>query len=178
MVDVKHHPRSAPELIVITRAEAGIRSEGPAVRSASGAKTSSLNSLLKSSKATLRPLFDVSEDRAQSTMGPVLRASRMAGAIPDISTFYIVEGAPKNLSKLAADMLGEGTVEAAYVKPGGEPPEWYDAAVGVPPDAPMNFAPAPTSDFNARQGYLDAAPSGSTHGLGGRNPAEGVMASA
>jgi hypothetical protein len=151
-------PSGAPELIVVTKPQAGLRSRGATVSAAPGVKVGTLNTLIKSRKIALRPLFDVSEERAQARVGAVVR--RAAPDALDVSTFYFVEAPARNLSKLADDLLNEPAIEAAYVKPGGEPPEWFDKEMGDPPNAPENLAPAPTPDFNARQGYLDAAPVG------------------
>jgi hypothetical protein len=154
----RQHPKSAPELIVVAKPQAAIRSAGTSVVAARGAKVSALNSLLKSRKIALRPLFDVSEARAKSRMGAAL--ARAAASVPDVSTFYIVEGAAKDLGKLAAELMNQPTIEAAYVKPPGEPPEWFDRKRGLPAAAPRDLSPAPTADFSARQGYLDPAPGG------------------
>ncbi|MEO5335100.1 MAG: S8 family serine peptidase, partial [Magnetococcus sp. YQC-5] len=49
------------------------------------------------------------------------------------------------------------TIEAAYHKPAGETPIWYD---GNQAPASANFTPANTPDFSNQQGYLEAAPGG------------------
>jgi hypothetical protein len=155
---VPAHPKSAPELIVVAKPEALVRSAGTSVAAAPGARAGSLNSLLKSRKIALRPLFDVSEDRAKARMGAALAGA--AAVVPDVSTFYVVDGAPRDLARLAAELRNETAIDAAYVKPAGEPPEWFDRKRGLPKAAPRDLSPAPTADFSARQAYLDAAPGG------------------
>lgn len=154
------HPYSASELIVIARSNAVLRSAGSSARSVAGVNVSSLDTLLKGSKVSLKPLFDRTEDRSQSTMGATLQRSIGADALPDVSTFYIVEGVPENPRRLIDDLLNEAAIEAAYLKPASEPPQWRDTVPGAPVEAPSNLALASTPDFSRRQGYLDRSPTG------------------
>ena len=110
---------SEPELIVLARPEAALRSTATDVASAAGAKVSSLNSLLKAAGAQLVPIFG-SEERVRQA--PSMRMAMEAGALPGLSAYYSVIAAPDKLEAIAADLLNEPTVEAAYVNPPAEPP--------------------------------------------------------
>ncbi|MGM9515704.1 S8 family peptidase [Roseateles sp. DB2] len=152
---------SAPEIIVVAKTSAALRSPKgmPAVSAGPGAKVSGLNSLLKSSKLSLEPLFGDNEAAVRAVMSePMMKHA--GGETPDPGSYYVVSGEVKNPKKLIADLLNEETIEGAYLKPGGEPPVYREEgeADGMP--APTDGAPAPTPDFNARQIYLGAAPAG------------------
>ena len=83
------------------------------------------------------------------------------GQAPRLTGYYHLRAADELLDAMAEQLRGQVTVEAAYVKPAGEPP-----TVPVEPQ-PINDmeprsdeAPATTPDFTGRQDYLDAAPVG------------------
>jgi Subtilase family/FG-GAP-like repeat len=158
--------RGKPELVVIAKAEAGLRARSGGVASAGGADTTSLQSRLAVHGAVMRPLFGLSEDRLRSQVEAVASAAaaagEVAGPVPDLSVFYRVDAPEENLERIAEDLRNDPLVEAAYVKPAGEPPEMTI----VPPininDMQPEVADAPpaTPDFVARQGYVLAAPGG------------------
>jgi hypothetical protein len=155
-----------PELIVLTKASAGVRALREGVASATGQDTTSLTSLLASHGAVIRSLFGLSEDRlrAQTTSATVSTAeSTHVDSRPDLSRFYRVVVDEDRLQQVARDLVAHDLVEAAYVKPPGEPPAAGPALAGgqinsMLPDAAD--APPATPDFLARQGYLAAAPGG------------------
>jgi Subtilase family/FG-GAP-like repeat len=158
--------RGKPELVVIARAEAGLRARSTGVASVGGADTASLESRLAARGAVLRPLFGLSEDRLRSQMdavaGSAAAASGVPEAVPDLTLFYRVEAPEESLEQLAEELRADPLVEAAYVKPPGEPPEMTIVPWGNINDMQPDVADAPpaTPNFVARQGYLAAAPTG------------------
>ena len=146
------------EIIVMSKPRSALRASPESIRGAPSAKVDDLSKLLKSAKVTLEPLFGDTEARVRANMGePMLRS---APDTADPATFYAVRGDVKNAKKLVADLLNEPAIEAAYLKPGGEPPVFLDDEESAAPSTPRDGPPAATPDFNTRQGYLDAAPGG------------------
>ncbi len=147
---------SVPELIVVAVPGAALRAAVTEVTSASGASTRSLNSLLKAAGAVMSPIFG-SEPRVAASRAAVAAAE--AASLPELSSFYSVAVEPAKMKKLAADLLNDPTVQAAYVKPPASPPIWLDdeaKTAVVPPDGEQ----VPTAHFIARQLYLEVAPGG------------------
>ena len=137
---------SVPELIVVAVPGAALRAAVTEVTSASGASTRSLNSLLKAAGAVMSPIFG-SEPRVAASRAAVAAAE--AASLPELSSFYSVAVEPAKMKKLAADLLNDPTVQAAYVKPPPSPPIWREdeAKPGV---APPDGEQAPTANFIAR----------------------------
>jgi Subtilase family len=142
---------SAPELIVIADPAAALRIGVGGVKSGGGADTRALNRVASRAAVTLRPLFGPEErvrqdarDLAPSAIGPV----------PDLSVYYHVEAPEGELADLAEELAGTEGVQAAYVKPAGEPPVLNDMQPS-PEDAPPS-----TPDFVGNQVYLEPAPGG------------------
>lgn len=154
----KKFPGSPPELIVMAKTSAALRSAGQMVSAAPGTGVSSLNSLLKSYNISLHPLFDVSEERVKMTMNPSIVKAQMEAYDP--STFYFVRGATVDLAKLALDLRNESAIEAAFIVPPGEPPVCRKFGLGLPAPAPQELGATPTPDFTTRQNYLGPAPAG------------------
>ena len=152
-------PIQAPaELIVITKAQADLHASTGKLRGSPAAKADGLSRLLKAAKVSLQPLFGDTEAGARARMSePMMRAS---SAAPDPGGFYLIDNPPKNPKKLIEDLLNEPAIEAAYLKPGGEPPVFLDEDRAVLPPGDADSAPAATPDFNARQGYLEVSPGG------------------
>ena len=144
------------ELIVISKEQAGLRARPDGVASATGFDVGGLSSVLDSYGATLTPLFGPSEGRTQADDGV-----RAAGAGPAPHLFYHVDAPDENLDELAEELLKQDAVEAAYVKPAGEPPSAPLAEFDLNVMRPSSEdAPAVTPDFSTRQAYLDPAPGG------------------
>ena len=147
---------SAPELIVIAAPDAGLRASAAEVASARGVSTKSLNSLLKGAHAALSPIFG-SEPRVAASRAATAAAE--AAFLPELSSYYSVAVEPAKMKKLAADLLNDSTVQAAYVKPPPLPPIWQEEeAEGG--DAAPDGEQAPTASFIASQLYLEVAPGG------------------
>jgi hypothetical protein len=154
---------SERELIVVAKPEAGLRamSMGTEVASMSGTTVSSLNSLLKSSGATLTPIFG-SEDRVAMMTATRSTEATMADEAPpeslaNLSSFYRVEANEEQLDKLADKLLSLDMVDAAFIKPAPEPPVLFQEAVEPPS---LQEAPPVSPSFTTRQTYLDVAPGG------------------
>lgn len=146
---------SPPELVVLTRTEADMAASAAGVRSRAGMRTDRLEAILKDAGATMTPLFGATEDRARSAMG----ASAAASGARDPGTYYKVE-AEGDLEAIATALRATDPVEAAYVKPGAEPPLWRGEGGAAAAAAMGGEAPPATPDFTGRQGYLNAAPEG------------------
>lgn len=143
---------SERELIVIANREAELRATDEGVASVAGAETAPLADLLSSEEVTLQPLFGVSKERLNQRLRAM--APTAHGEVPDLSVYYRVEAPDERLDELAEQLRQHELIEAAYVKPAGEPPWLNDMA------PTLEAAPAVTPDFTSRQGYLDAAPGG------------------
>src|SRR6478736_611432 len=143
---------SESELIVVAKPEAALRAAAPGTHMESVARTdvTPLNRILKTHAATIRPLFDASEDRLILER---LEAAPDGPPIPNLSVYYRVKAPEQQLRAIAKELPEHEAVEAAYVKPPAQPPlnEMAPAAVNAPPATP---------NFTSRQIYLDAAPGG------------------
>lgn len=148
---------SAPELICLAAPGAGLRSSGAEVASTRGVSTKSLNALLKAAGAEMSPIFG-SEPRVAASRAAIHAAQ--TASLPELSGYYSVTVAPDKMEKLAAELLKDPTVEAAYVKPPCSPPVWLDENEDGPPDSAPDGEEAPTASFVARQLYLEVAPGG------------------
>lgn len=157
---------SPRQLVVVARAEAGLRA-APASRdrvaSASGASVRSLSSLLRSADVHLEPLFGSSEERVLARTASVSAA--VGREVPDLSVYYHVEAPDERLDELADSLRQQDAVDAAYVKPPSalavrpvRPPSKLESINEMLPRA--EAPPTTTPDFTPRQIYLDPAPEG------------------
>jgi len=148
------------ELIVIAKAEFGVRATAEGAASFLDADVSSLTNFLTTEGVTLKPLFGVSEDRLQKEATSFKAAT--GTEMPDLSVYYTVEAPDERLDELAERLRELEVVEAAYVKPPAEPPSETPEIVRMLNDmVPLaEEAPLATPDFSNRQGYLNAAPEG------------------
>lgn len=112
--------------------------------------SSSLSQLLSSPDVQIRPLFGASEERVRS------RTASMAASpgIGSMDTYYHVDAPDEKLDELANELLQLDEIQAAYVKPAGEPP-----VLNVMQPSAIQ-PPTTTPDFSSRQGYLCPAPEG------------------
>jgi len=152
--------RSPRELIVIARPAAGLRATpGGSVTSFRDMDVASLAQLLADQGATIEPLFGANEQRLLAATRSLESAT--AGDVPDLSVFYHVNVPEAQMDALAAQLRQHDAVEAAYVKPPGEPPLLLERAEQLNAMQPRaEDAPPSTPDFSARQIYLNAAPEG------------------
>jgi Subtilase family len=146
-------PASPPELIVMMQPEAALRASASRFESAAGANLGDIEKILKRHKASMVPLFGITEERV---IGELSRGMRLE-AVPqdDLSLFYHVWADERRLPEIAAALAGQELVAAAYVKPPAEP---ADLNRDLAPAA--EEAPPVTPDFESRQLYLDASPTG------------------
>lgn len=148
------------ELIVIAKREAGLRATREGVASFEGVDVTSLAGLLASEDVSLVPLFGTSEERLKYKAASL--APETGIEVLDLSIYYRVKAPDEKLDELAERFLQLDVIEAAYVKPLGEPP--------IVPDDPsrglndmlpsMEEPPVVTPDFTNRQSYLNPAPVG------------------
>jgi hypothetical protein len=146
-------PASPPELIVVMRSEAALRASASRFESAAGADLGEIEKILKRHKASMLPLFGLTEERV---IGELSRGLTLEAAPQqDLSLFYQVWADEKRLPEIAGALAGQEWVEAAYVKPPAEPADLNRDLVPTPEEAPPV-----TPDFESRQLYLDASPTG------------------
>ncbi|MEM9206530.1 MAG: S8 family peptidase [Pseudomonadota bacterium] len=144
---------SEPELIAVAKPGAVLRAENESVRSEAGLPTAGVEKKLSKYNALLRPLFGPTEERVDAM---VLGQEAVASApLVQLSNFYRVDAAPKDLEKIQKDMLDEDLFEGVYIKPPVEPADEINLMEAMP-DAP----PSSTADFSGRQIYLNPAPEG------------------
>ncbi len=163
-----------PELIVLAKQSANLRAMTPGVTSAT-ADTTSLNALLEAHGASMRPLFGLTEDRIRTHVEAVatpaaVEAGQDVEAVLGLPHFYRVTAPEDQLERLAEELRRHDLVEAAYVKPAGEPPDVGSQTVEsidshvvhsinrMQPD-PAD-APSTTPNFVPNQIYLNQAPAG------------------
>jgi hypothetical protein len=151
------------ELIVIAKPDVGLRTQ-PAtegrVASVAAVNVTPLSDLLKSEDVILQPLFGLSEERMLDRTASLEKET--GEKVPDLSGYYHVEAPDEHLDGLAESLNQLDVVEAAYVKPPGEPPMATDEEMEVLNDMQPRSEEPPvvTPDFTSRQIYLNAAPAG------------------
>jgi hypothetical protein len=145
-------PSEAPlrELVVVVKPDVRLRAAVSGITSLGGADVAPLRRALAAAGARMQPLFDASEDRLERAA----RDATSAAAGLALSRYYRVLAPDAALDALAAQLGRSPLVEAAYVKPVPRPAGLND----MQPKA--QEAPSVTPAFDARQGYLDAAPAG------------------
>ena len=139
------------ELVVATRPDVSARAAAAGMTSLAGVDVSDVNAILAAAGASIEPLFGVSEDRLELA---AQKLSTSGKTVPVLSRYYRVRASDDALDALAESLRKAASVEAAYVKPRAEPPQF-----GELPQATAS-APATTPDFSPDQGYLEAAPGG------------------
>src|SRR3954471_7856414 len=110
------------ELVVIARADAGLRANARGVASTAAVDTAPLQTTLALREAVLRPLFGLSEDRVRAHVDAVAAAQPAASSepVPDLSLYYSVEAPEDRLQQLAEELRADPLIDAAYIKPAGE----------------------------------------------------------
>jgi hypothetical protein len=149
------------ELIVVAAADAGLQVTGDSQAAAENADVDALSKILAAEDVNMRPLFGLSEERMRDSAAVASDAS--GKDVPDLGVYYHVDAPEESLDKLAEKLAKLDVVEAAYVKPPGEPPvvQEVEEQKTLNDMAPaLEEAPPITADFSGRQAYLDAAPAG------------------
>lgn len=141
-----------PELIIVTKSEAGLRAAPTGLSSTTGANVDSLTLLLKSSNATITPVFG-NEERVAQAMAAA--APEIQAAALNLTNFYKIEAPEESLEKIVQKLLNEDLVDGAYIQPRAFPP-----VVEAEAQPSAQEAPPVTADFTAGQIYLNAAPAG------------------
>ncbi|MFE9319716.1 S8 family serine peptidase [Nocardia sp. NPDC052278] len=143
---------SGSELIVVTHgARAGI--DPHAVRESLAAQ-SRLVELLPEGGAPVR-IFGPPNRLPQRIAGT---AREDVGA--EYLNYFAVRGVGDELEAIADRLRADDAVEAAYVKPPAEPPIAPPVVLADIAARRLEDAPPVSPNFEARQGYLDAAPQG------------------
>lgn len=145
-------PGSPPELVVMTRSQAGVRASAGRFVSTAGENVSEIQQLLSRHGAVMTPLFGPTEERVMSRLAAQGEAAH--APLEDLSVFYRVDAPAERLEELREQLAANELVEAAFLKPAAELPRINDMAA-VPQEPP----PA-TADLTARQIYLNPPPSG------------------
>src|SRR5215475_1373620 len=84
--------RGRSELIVIAKAEAGLRAVAGGVSSVANVDTSSLAAVLAAHGAQIHPLFGLSEDRLRAQAAALASAAgQPTEPLPDLALFYRIE---------------------------------------------------------------------------------------
>jgi hypothetical protein len=152
-------PKSPRELVVITRPDAKLRISGNRAKSLKKSiQVSPLNDLLATEGINMNPLFGLDEDRIQAITSSLEEKTNKP--VHDLSNYYHVVASDDRLDALAEQFRKLDVVEAAYVKPSGEPPLWRDSGDIVLIEVKADKSPAATPNFTPRQGYLNIAPEG------------------
>jgi len=152
--------RGEPELVMIVEPDVELRARPEGLTSSASVDISSLSQVLEDEDATIEPLYGSTEERIQDEVASV--AAETDRDVPDLSVYYHVRVDEDRIEEVAERLNELETVEAAYVKPGGEPPEVIAEETSALNDmTPIaESPPAHTPDFVPRQGYLNAAPEG------------------
>jgi hypothetical protein len=152
-------PRENEELIVVVRADTGLRTTRGGVESMASADLRGLQNVLGDAGVSLQPLFGASEERVRASM----MALPDSADVPEMDKFYYVDAPQEQMEELAESLRELDEVEGAYVKPKGEPPveamEAIDRSLNDMAPADED-PPAVTPNFSARQIYLNPAPAG------------------
>lgn len=142
--------QSRRELILLTASRPGLRLTPSGFTAEARSAVRGLSEVLQGEGITVEPLFGLSEERMLGR----LEALPSALDVPNLAAFYSVNAPEDRLEELAEKLRNLDEVEAAFVKPPGEPPVINDMSPST------EEPPARTTDFTARQGYLEVAPGG------------------
>ena len=144
---------SPSEVIAVIREGVDLRASSGRLERLTNENVSDISKLLKKFKAEIVPLFGSTEERVEAQM--LEESSLSEVAMPNLSSFYKLIVAEEKAEEAAAALGELGFVEAAYVKPGAEPPAIMEDTEALPGEAPPI-----TDSFITRQGYLNASPEG------------------
>ncbi|KAJ5501843.1 Peptidase S8/S53 subtilisin/kexin/sedolisin [Penicillium expansum] len=164
-------PDTGSHLIVIFKSSSPVKLSNTGLTPVS-ADIAPLRALLERNHASMKLLFGQDEDRLRTQQEETLKLSRSNDVptvedngtsdaqptdlahLPDMASFYYVDGAADSLDDLASEINQQDMVEAAYVVPSASPPQ-YIRIEASPQDAPSQ-----TPNYVPRQTYLNSAPAG------------------
>ncbi|MEO6931193.1 MAG: S8 family serine peptidase, partial [Chitinophagaceae bacterium] len=151
-----------PQVIVMLKDDTGpVLNRMNAASNDSQAPEAKLQQTLKSNGLTLVPLFGESEASVASMVAKATTSSTANPLLKKMNSFYTLELPPQSSAqKTVEELLALDIVEAAYLKPAGEPPFFIESK-----DSPiakvMEGGGLPITDnLTINQTYLNAAPGG------------------
>ncbi|WP_367106743.1 S8 family peptidase [uncultured Psychrobacter sp.] len=154
---IKKMPASPCETVVIMQPDASLRASDGRLETASAEPVSDIKKLLDKYQASMRPMFGSTEERIERELLAESAEGVVDMPMPQLSRFYKLEVDDSRAQEAAAALAKLSQVEAAYVKPGAEPPIMLDEQV----TSLQNDLGVPvTPDFISRQIYLDPSPVG------------------
>jgi hypothetical protein len=144
---------SPPELVVVAKPEVRLRATSEGLKSLTSTPIESIEAILASENATLRPLFGLSQELLERWTGQA-GDSAVDGLNP--SNFLKVVAPEEKLESLADRFRGSPLVDAAYLKPQVEL-AMIDPRINIQPGSTPTET---TKDFTKYQTYLEAGPGG------------------
>ncbi|MCX4834673.1 MULTISPECIES: S8 family peptidase [unclassified Streptomyces] len=164
-----------PELVCVTRADAGVRITPTGATVTADISVSGIDAVAAQADVTISPLFGADQERLRAQAGApaehIGADDATAEVLDRMGLFFHVDAPADQLDALAEQLRASDAVEGAYVKPGvvlaasqtaSKKKESGEAELPPLNDMQPTGADAPpvSPDFTARQGYLDAAPGG------------------
>lgn len=146
-------PASPRETIVVMQPDAGLRSSAGRFETTTAEPVSDLEKVLKKYRASMVPMFGSTEERVELEM--MEESAEGDAPMPELNRFYRLEVDDAKAEEAAEALAKLSQVEAAYVKPGAEPPVMLDDG-----PTPGQEEPPVTPNYVSRQGYLDPSPTG------------------
>ena len=118
-----------PELVVVTRRQAGFRASAGRFTSAAGENVSGLQRLLTTYAASMTPIFGPTEERVMARLAAQSESAQ--APMEDLSVFYRVDAPAERLEELREQLAASEVVEAAFLKPAVELPRINDMAAAL-----------------------------------------------
>lgn len=154
---IKKMPASPCETVVIMQPDANLRISDGRFETTTAEPVSDIKKLLDKYQAHMIPMFGSSEERIERELLAESAEGVVDMPMPQLNRFYKLEVADSRAQEVATALASLSQVEAAYVKPGAEPPIMLDEQVTSMPD---DISVPVTPDFITRQLYLDPSPVG------------------
>ncbi len=153
---IKKAPVSPCETIVIMKPDASLRASAGRFETTTAETVSDIEKVLSKYNAKMLPMFGITEERVEREMMAESAEGLVDVPMPELSRFYKLKVDEEKAEAVAEALARLSQVEAAYVKPGVEPPVMLDSEN----ISPAQNAPPVTPDLSSRQGYLEASPEG------------------
>lgn len=152
-------PASPRETIIIMQPDAGLRASNGRFETITAEPVSDLGKVMKKYNASMVPMFGITEERVEREMMTEAAEGDAATAMPELDRFYMLKVDDGKAEEAAEAMAKLSQVEAAYVKPGAEPPVMMDDEQDIDAPTPDDASPV-TVDLRSRQSYLNPSPIG------------------